>query len=171
MERDWLQVVTEETCDECGLAAASVPLAELGTRHRDAAARWSALLVGTPVDDLRHRPTPEMWSALEYGCHVRDVLAEFTSRAQLALDEDHPRWGWWDHEASAIDERYDEQDPIDVAGALVRNAERFASLLDGLDDAQVARTGERRDGEVFTVERLGRFALHEAEHHLVDARR
>jgi hypothetical protein len=66
------------------------------------------------------------------------------------------------------EERYNEQDPRTVADALSANADRLAALLARLDEAQRARTGERRDGEVFTVEGLGRFALHEAEHHLHD---
>jgi hypothetical protein len=99
------------------------------------------------------------------------VLAVFTERAGSALIESHPRWGWWDHDASVVDERYNEQDPAVVAVALRTNAHALATLLEPLDDAQRARTGERRDGEVFSVEGLGRFALHEVEHHLGDARK
>jgi hypothetical protein len=168
MERDWLQVVTGETCDECGLAAAAVPADALPDRHRDVGARWARHLEETPVEALRRHPAPGVWSPLEYGCHVRDVLAVFADRADQAVAEEHPRWGWWDQDAAVTEERYNAQDPRTVATALSANADRLAALLAGLDDAQRARTGERRDGEVFTVEGLGRFALHEAEHHLHD---
>ncbi len=58
--------------------------------------------------------------------HVRDVLALFRDRVVLTLSRDQPEFGWWDHEAAAVDERYNEQDPREVAAALATNAAGLA---------------------------------------------
>jgi hypothetical protein len=85
--------------------------------------------------------------------------------------EDHPVFVWWDHEAAAVDERYNQQAPTAVATELELRASRLASLAGGLSERDSARTGVRRDREQFTVEGLLRFALHEAHHHRADASR
>lgn len=59
-----------------------------------------------------------MWSALEYAAQVRDVLALFRNRVGSAITEEEPDFGWWTHEAAAVDEGYNEQDPPVVAAML-----------------------------------------------------
>jgi hypothetical protein len=168
MERDWVRVVAEETCDECGLNAGGVDRASLPDLLRAEAAAWSSFLRSAPAPSLRGR-RDEAWSPLEHACHARDTLAIFAGRVDRVLAEDEPELGWWDHEAAAVDERYDEQDPLEVAGAVVANAGVLATGLERVEGDGWARAGVRRAGERFTVEGLGRFALHEARHHRVAA--
>ena len=168
-ERDWVRIVAAERCDDCGFVASSVKRDELSGGFRREARLWSALLRGSPDASLRHRPGAQRWSALESGAHVRDVLAIFMERIEMALVETNPEFGWWDHEAAVIDLRYNEQRPPAVADAISSNAERLAVVITALDDESWRRTGTRRMREHFTVEGLARFALHESVHHRQDA--
>jgi mannose-6-phosphate isomerase-like protein (cupin superfamily) len=170
-ERDWYAVVAEERCDDCGLAAAAVPQHELGTAISREGARWGALLSERAEHELRRRPRADVWSALEYAAHVRDVLALFRDRVGSAITEEEPEFGWWDHEAAAVEEGYNEQDPPVVAAMLQEAAERLVMALPAERDAAWQRAGTRRERERFTVDGLARFALHEARHHRFDAER
>jgi hypothetical protein len=171
VERDWVGIVAEGRCDDCGLSASALRRDAIPEEFRREAVLWSAVLLVTPDASLRHRPGPERWSALELSAHVRDVLAIFAERIELALVEQDPEFGWWDHEAAVIDERYNQQRPQAIADAIVANAERLAGTISGLDKLSWLRTGTRRCREMFTVEGLARFALHESVHHRQDAER
>jgi len=168
-DRDWVRVVAVERCPECGLAASEIGTAELASRFADEAGAWGRLLGGTEPGVLRGRPVPEVWSPLEYAAHTRDVLGVFAGRIDRVLNESHPRFGWWDHDAAVLEEDYNGQDPAAVAEAIGVNAARMAAALGAVPADGWNRTGERRDGEVFTVAGLGRFALHEVHHHRHDA--
>jgi hypothetical protein len=169
-ERDWA-AVQHGRCDECGLDASVVPTRQLPDAVRSIARRWRFFLATTAGDALRRRPRPDHWSALEYAAHTRDVLRVFTERVELALGAHNPEFGWWDHDAAVVDERYNEQDPTAVAAVLESNADLFATVLAAVPADGWERTGVRRGSETFTVAGLGRFALHEAHHHLQDAER
>jgi len=167
-QRDWYTIVREQRCPECGLEVSAVRREELADGHRRAAAAWADVLAG-PTARLRDHLVPGTWSALEYACHVRDVLQRFDERARLACRVDRPEFGWWDHDAAVESERYNDQDPLTVARALGGQAEALAETLGGLGDREWERTGTRV-GQVFSVEELARFSLHESLHHLADAR-
>lgn len=170
-ERDWYAVVSAEECRHCGLAAAAVPQDQLGTAISREGTRWAALLSERADHELRRRPRAEVWSALEYAAHVRDVLSLFRDRVGSAVAEAEPEFGWWDHEAAAVDEGYNQQDPPVVAAMLGEAAERLVTALPAEGDAAWQRAGTRRGSERFTVDGLARFALHEARHHRFDAER
>ena len=169
VERDWLQVVRHETCADCGFATSAVPRSGLGAALRREGSDWTEVLGHRPTSELRRRRRPEVWSPLEYGAHVRDVLDVFSACVELALVQDRPEFGWWDHEAAAVDDAYRDQDPDTVAMALSGNAARMATVLESLDPDAWERSGTRRGSETFTVFSLGEFALHEARHHRRDA--
>jgi len=171
VERDWVRIVAEERCDDCGFYGSAIKRDDLPGDVRREALLWSAVLLGPADVNLRRRPGVDQWSALELGSHVRDVLAIFTERIELALVEDGPEFGWWDHEAAVIDLHYNEQRPSAVADAITANAERLADLISRADDAAWVRRATRRSDEHFTVEGLARFALHESVHHRQDAER
>lgn len=169
-ERDWARIVAEEQCAECGFDGAAVERAAIGKLVISEGEQWALLLQASADTALRRRPATDRWSALEYACHVRDVLGVFTSRIEQARVEFEPEFGWWDHERAAIDEHYNDQEPVEVAIVIGERARELAQRLGRLTDAEWSRTGTRRGTEHFTIEGLARFSLHEIRHHLADAR-
>jgi hypothetical protein len=163
--KDWTWVL-ERRCDECGFDVKTVSGTELSGHVLASAGAWVERL--TVRDDARRRPDPRTWSPLEYACHVRDVHRIMTERLHRMLDEDDPGFENWDQDATAEQERYGEQDPQVVSSELVEAARAGAELLVGIRGDQWRRPGRRSDGFPFTVESLGRYWLHDVEHHLHD---
>ena len=168
--KDWTWVL-REPCPECGFVAADVARDDLGRLVRDDAAGWAAVLGQPGATD---RPDETTWSALEYACHVRDVHRIFGGRLALMLDEDEPTFANWDQDVTAVEDRYDLQDPETVATELVAAAAAVATTYDGLRRATEetwARRGLRSNGSEFTVDALARYHLHDVLHHSHDVRR
>jgi hypothetical protein len=163
--KDWTWVLRHR-CPECGLDTQSFPRDAVAGMIRVNAAVWKDVLTGP--GDVRRRPSPDRWSALEYGCHVRDVLRLYDDRLQLMLTLDEPRYPNWDQDATAVADRYLEQDPAVVAGELSEAAESIARRFDGVSGDQWQRTGIRSDGAHFTVETFARYFVHDPVHHLYD---
>jgi DinB superfamily len=163
--KDWTWVL-DRTCPECSFDTRSFPRAAVPQLLRDNAAAWSALLAG-PVD-LRRRPRPGVWSPLEYACHVRDVCRIYTYRLDLMLSQDDPTFPNWDQDATAVAERYAEQDPATVRQELTVAAEKLAAGFAAVPEAAWERTGTRSDGARFTVESFARYFIHDPVHHLYD---
>jgi hypothetical protein len=163
--KDWTWVL-QRPCPECGFDTQSFPRDGIGAMIRANAAVWHRLLTGP--GDPRLRPSPGKWSALEYGCHVRDVLRLYEQRLTLMLTRDGPQFPDWDQDATAVEDRYGEQDPVVVAGELAAAAEVIAAHFDDIALGQWQRTGSRSDGARFTVESFGRYFIHDPVHHLHD---
>jgi len=163
-DKDWTWVLGA-ACPECGLAAGSVSGTEVAGLLRATAASWQVALAGPSV---RKRPAPEVWSVLEYGSHCRDVYLIFGGRLRLMLEQDDPEFENWDQDATALEKRYWEGDPAEVAAELGAAAESTARAFDGVAGDQWSRTGRRNNGSVFTVESLGRYLVHDLVHHLHD---
>lgn len=163
--KDWTWVL-RRPCPECGLDTRAFAREDLGVMIRANAAAWQSALSG-PADS-RQRPSPGKWSALEYGCHVRDVLRLYEQRLTLMLTRDDPEFPNWDQDATAVQDRYGEQDPVTVAAELTTAARVIAAHFDGLAQAQWQRAGRRSDGAQFTVESFGRYFVHDPVHHLYD---
>jgi hypothetical protein len=165
--KDWTWVL-ERPCPECGLDTQSFPREAVAGMIRVNADAWQDLLAGAGRDDLRHRPSPSVWSALEYGCHVRDVHRLYDTRLALMLTVDGPHYPNWDQDATAVADRYAEQDPATVAAALREAAGALAARFEGVSGDQWQRTGVRSDGARFTVESFARYFIHDPVHHLYD---
>lgn len=170
-DKDWTWVL-DTACPECGFDASALPTSELGTLAmgellRYNVAAWSDVLA-TGGRELTVRPRPERWSTLEYACHVRDVFRLFGERLQLMLDEDGPHFGNWDQDATAVHDRYGEQDPTTVGRELSEAGEQLAEMFDGVRGDQWQRTGYRSDGASFTVDSFARYLMHDPVHHLWD---
>lgn len=164
--KNWTWVL-DGTCPDCGFDAAAVDVTQLGDLVRANAAAWPAFLSDAHV---RTRPSDDQWSALEYGCHVRDVFALFNERLRLMLESDNPQFQNWDQDVTAVEQRYDLQDPTTVTEELIAAGHALADRWDSVgDDWQ--RTGNRSDGSSFTVETFGRYFLHDVVHHVVDVQR
>lgn len=162
--KDWTWVL-QRPCPECGFVAASMDPLAVGAALRATLPRWRAALTRPEV---RQRPVPAVWSTLEYGAHVRDVFRVCDRRLTLMLTQDDPPFDNWDQDATAVAEKYGEQDPETVAGELTAAGERIASRFDQVTPGQLERTGRRSDGAAFTVASFGRYVLHDVVHHLHD---
>jgi len=163
--KDWTWVL-DRPCPECGLDTQSFPRDAIPGMIRANAEQWHGLLTG-PLE-LRQRPAPGTWSPAEYGCHVRDVFRLYDTRLTLMLTIDGPHYPNWDQDATAVEERYAEQDPVVVADELVAAAEAIAARFEQVDCEQWQRTGYRSDGAEFTIESFARYFVHDPVHHLHD---
>jgi hypothetical protein len=163
--KDWTWVLTQP-CPDCSYDAGAVGVDQVPERIHVNAAAWVAILADRP--GVRDRPDDHTWSALEYACHVRDVHSIFDGRVRSMLESDDPAFANWDQDATAVDQRYGEQDPIDVAEQLRNAAARVAARYGAVDGPAWDRTGRRSDGAVFTVASIARYHLHDIEHHLHD---
>jgi hypothetical protein len=167
-EKDWTWVLHRQ-CPECGFDASSLPREAIAPLVRANAAQWRTLL-SAPADQLRHRPRADRWSTLEYACHVRDVFALFGQRLHLMLSEDTPTYPNWDQDRSAVDDRYNDQEPALVSAQLTSAADDLASEFDAVRGEAWDRRGSRSDGATFNVLTFGRYLIHDPIHHLHDVR-
>ncbi|KQQ52973.1 DinB family protein [Plantibacter sp. Leaf314] len=165
--KSWTWVL-EHPCPDCGLDTAQVAFRALPDAIREVAAAWPAVLERA---DVRKRPDPQTWSPLEYAAHVRDVFRIFDVRLRLVLDEDDPTFANWDQDATAVEERYGEQDPRVVSAELTEAAATLAAAFEEVPDDALGRTARRSDGARFTTETLGRYFIHDPIHHLWDVTR
>lgn len=165
--KNWTWVL-DERCPECGYNAAAIDVDRMSDLVRSNAALWPGLLA---TETARRRPSDGEWSAVEYGCHVRDVFALFDERLRLMLTEDGPRFANWDQDVTAVEQRYDLQDPAAVADEIVAAAHACAERWATVGPYDWQRTGDRSDGWSFTVETLARYFLHDPIHHVHDVER
>jgi hypothetical protein len=164
--KDWTWVL-ERPCEQCGYNAATVTPASVAVLLRENAARWPTVLARPGVHE---RPDDSTWSALEYGAHVRDVFRIFRVRLAAMRAEDNPLFANWDQDVTAIEDRYNEQDPARVAEELVDAAGLLAAEFDTVSGGEWDRLGRRSDGATFTVSTLALYLLHDPVHHLWDVR-
>jgi len=165
--KDWTWVL-DRPCPECGVDVSTVPLDAIPDMIRGNAEAWRVVL----ADELvARRPSDDVWSALEYGCHVRDVYRLYDVRLARMLSEDDPLYPNWDQDATAIEDRYDRQQPPRVADELESAAFDLARTFETVEGEQWRRTGRRSDGVSFTVESFARYFIHDPVHHLHDVRK
>ena len=84
------------------------------------------------------------------------------------LDQDDPLFDNWDQDQTAIDDRYDEQDPGQVGLDLQAAGAVLADRFDSVPADSWTRTGRRSDGAAFTVDTFSRYLLHDPVHHVHD---
>jgi DinB superfamily len=162
--KDWTWVLTRQ-CPECGLDTRQVPREAVAPMLRDHATRFADML---QQPNVRARPSPLVWSPLEYACHVRDACRVYNQRLRLMLTQDDPLFQNWDQDATAVAERYGEQDPDTVAVELREAAYGLADHFDAVAEDQWDRTGTRSDGARFTIESFARYFIHDVVHHMYD---
>jgi hypothetical protein len=124
------------------------------------------MLLESPL--ARVRPSEHQWSALEYACHVRDVFRLFDRRLVLMLEQDDPLFDNWDQDATAVAEKYDEQNPAQVVSDLQDAGAVLASRFDSVPAGAWTRTGRRSDGASFSIDTFSRYLLHDPVHHAHD---
>ena len=162
--KDWTWVL-ERTCPECGFDVWSFAREEVGSLIRSIADSWREVLT---LPGVGHRPSEDVWSPLEYGCHVRDVFHLYDERLEMMLQEENPLFPNWDQDETAVAQRYEAQDPVQVREEIVGAARPLAARFDGVSDAQWDRPGRRSDGATFTIETFARYLVHDPIHHLKD---
>src|SRR6478752_4167395 len=146
--KDWTWVL-QRPCPECGFDTRGFPVKAVPGMIMANAAAWADALAR---DDARARPEPGKWSPLEYGCHVRDVFRLCDQRLELMLTRDDPLFPNWDQDATAVADRYAEQDPAEVAAALGQAAAAISASFGRVTEDRYQRSGRRSDGARFTVE-------------------
>ena len=162
--KNWTWVL-ERRCGDCGFDSSTFDATQTGPAVRDIGQRWQAVLAR---GDVAVRPRPDVWSPLEYACHTRDVFRIFDTRVGLMITEDGPHFANWDQDATAVEDRYDLQDPAIVADELLTAANALADRFDAVQSDQWGRPGYRSDGSAFTVDSLARYLMHDPVHHLWD---
>jgi hypothetical protein len=162
--KNWTWVI-EKPCPECGFDASTFGARDVAALLRENATHWPAVL---DRPDVRVRPDDSTWSPLEYSAHVRDVFRIYLYRLGLMLEQDGPTYPNWDQDATAVEERYNEQDPAVVSDELAAAAEALAAGFDAVPDDAWQRTGTRSDGVVFTIETFATYFIHDPTHHLWD---
>jgi len=160
--KNWTWVL-DTPCPECGFDASAVAPTDVAAMTRANASEWPAVLARA---DVRDRPDDATWSPLEYAAHVRDVFRLYEYRLGLMLAEDDPLFPNWDQDATAVEERYNEQSPEVVAAELVADATSLADAFDTVADW--SRSGRRGDGVSFTIETFAKYFIHDPIHHLWD---
>lgn len=162
--KDWTWVL-DRRCPECGFDAPATSSADVAGMIISSAAQWEQVL---KRPDVGERPASDRWSPLEYGCHVRDVFRLYDERLRLMLETDDPQYPNWDQDVTAIEDRYGEQDPVQVTRELHEAASRLAARFQGVEGQDWNRTGARSDGARFTVDTFSRYLIHDPIHHLWD---
>ena len=160
-----------DRCEECGFVYDLTRAEEAGAAIVASVTELAGLLRdGGP--ELCTRRAPQTWSALEYGCHVRDVLLVQRERALLARRSDRPVAEPMGRDERVDHDGYADQAPDDVARQLMDAARLFANVLSRLGpdwDRTLHYTyPEPRER---SLRWLAVHTLHEARHHLSDARR
>ena len=164
-DKNWTWVL-ERPCPDCGFVAEAFDPAEAPAAIRANAARWQELLTHPRV---AARPNDHTWSSLEYACHVRDVYRLYLYRLGLMLDQNGPHFPNWDQDVTAVEDRYDLQDPAVVAEELAAAAAELAAAYAAVRPDQLGRTGYRSDGAAFTIDSFTRYMVHDPVHHVWDA--
>ena len=162
--KDWTWVLTR-SCPECGFVASEADRSGFGEALRANAAAFDRAL---REPGAARRPGSAVWSTTEYACHVRDVHTIFDERVRAMRDQDEPVFANWDQDATAVEQRYDLQDPAVVAPALLAAADLVAATYDAVPDDAWERRGFRSNGSEFTIDSIARYHLHDVVHHLWD---
>jgi len=160
------------SCPTCGYVYEDVAPGEVAGRLRAASTEAGRVLKGADETAGRTRPEPEVWSALQYGCHLRDVLLVQRDRVVLAVVEDEPGFARMHREERVALCGYDAEPPGTVAAELAMAGELCALTFERLGPGDWGRRFVYNwpEAAVHDLTWLGRHALHEAVHHLLDMR-
>jgi hypothetical protein len=164
-DKDWTWVL-DRPCPECGFDASTCAEASVAGLTRAKADDWRRLLADGRIRP--GRPDDATWSSLEYACHVRDVFGRYDERIALMQSDEDPLFPNWDQDTSAVEARYESQEPARVVDELGIAAGKLAARLDGMTAGDWQRRGRRSDGASFTIGSIARYMIHDPVHHLWD---
>ena len=86
----------------------------------------------------------------------------------MILEQDNPTFANWDQDATAVESRYDLQEPQTVATELRRALHGLLERLDAIPDDAWERPAVRSNGSHFTLASLVRYLVHDPVHHAHD---
>jgi len=165
--------IQAEPCPQCGDNPSALPAVSLGPLAVERAAAWRAFLDEADDAYLRHIPEPGVFSPLQYAAHVRDILRVYTDRIVLGAERDvptvpifqPPQEVWEEYNQSGVDE---------LAADLEAQARRLEDVGANLEPSAWSRIVVNDRGVygvyTFTLAGLACNAVHEAHHHLLDAK-
>src|SRR3954453_16951758 len=111
------------------------------------------------------RDGPDGWTVTEVLGHLRDFDGFFRGRVVLMLEEDYPHLPAYDHEAIAIERRYNEQDFTVVYDELLRSRAETHALFASLTQEQWERAGVHPESGHFTMtSAVMQVGIHESVH-------
>lgn len=165
-DKDWTWVL-QRPCLDCGFEASAYDVAATPFYIEQFTREWEKVLLR---HDVAVRPSPDKWSSLEYACHVRDVFRLFNTRLESMIANDGALFENWDQDATAVENRYDLQDPQVVARELHEAGERLAAQFARVNGPLWSHQGIRSNGSVFTITTFAVYFAHDPVHHLWDVR-
>ena len=161
-------------CEQCGFNYDTGTLQGTVTllvrQSADCSMALTKAAAGPDPNVVRLRPEPDVWSAIEYACHVRDVLEVQRLRIAQCLAEERPVYAPMDRTGRVKQEKYENQDPMEVAAALVRFAREFGAAARVLQPQELGKLG-LYNYPVRAPRPLGwliRHTAHEIQHHRHD---
>jgi hypothetical protein len=111
------------------------------------------------------RDGPAGWTVTEVLGHLRDFDGFFRGRAVMMLEGDYPQLPAYDHEAIAIEGRYNEQDFRRVYDELLRSRAETRAFFAALSPEGWERAGVHPERGHFTMtDAVMQVGLHEAGH-------
>ncbi len=163
------------TCPECGLVYDTISPRDAALAARTFPRRYRYALThvapGQHIDEvIRRRPSPGAWSALEHAAHVADTLDLMAPAIRQITTENNPRLSFPDPDERARQERYNEQDLLDVLSRLETACADLSMTIEYMDPGDWARRGTFDYGEREAID-VARNAVHEGAHHLRDIER
>jgi DinB superfamily len=165
--------IQHEPCPQCGFNPASLPPETLGDVAVELAGKWRDFLVNADDGYLRAIPEPGVNSPLQYAAHVRDILMVYGDRMVLAVEADNPTVPIF-NPPQEVWEAYNRLDAGELATDIEVRAGHLDEIVDGMDPSAWSRIVINDRGQygvyTFTVAGLARNAVHEAHHHLLDAK-
>lgn len=160
-------------CAECRYDYAPLDHSQIVAAVTSPADQHRHVLASVSRRRLSERSDPATWSPLEYGCHVRDVLRFQRERVMAAQVQDLPVFEPMRRDKRAVEERYNDQDPLVIADEVATAASLPAETLGALDERGWLRVGVYPwpEPQARTVEWVTRWTAHELAHHLFDIHR
>jgi DinB superfamily len=167
--------IQNEPCPQCGYNPSSLSPSSLGDLAVEQAAAWREFLVQSDDAYLRTNPEADIYifSPLQYGAHVRDILRVYGDRMALGVEEDSPTVPMF-NPAQEVFDSYNQLAPEELGADIEAQARRLADLVENMDPSSWPRIVINDRGiygvYTFTVAGLACNAVHEAYHHLLDAK-
>lgn len=148
--------VITDGCRQCGYVPRDVSKAERRLAYLPE--RWSKVL---ERQNAAMRPQNGAWSPVECGCYSRDLIRVLGERIGLILGGERPTFASDDGEAEAVNSRFWEAEPDELAQWVAVESERTIFTYQRVTDADCEREGLRGDGKAKTIVDLSRYVLHD----------